>query len=139
MENNKNKKSVKFQGDMLNFCDFIQVFVFTRNHHLKSMFSPDHSADIFMAQYWVVWFRFNGLLRQYFSLYQAVSQRRRGWSGERRCWVNFQCRGVLLVWMIEGQGPITLAVGAGGGCSDIISLIYLFFFLLLFERRPDIG
>ena len=35
MENNTNKKSVKFQGDMLNFCDFIQVFVFTRNHHLK--------------------------------------------------------------------------------------------------------
>ena len=33
MENNKNKKSVKFQGDMLIFCDFIQVFVFTRNHH----------------------------------------------------------------------------------------------------------
>ena len=37
MENNKNKKSVKFQGDMLNFCDFIQVFVFTRNHHLKKL------------------------------------------------------------------------------------------------------
>ena len=36
MENNKNKKSVKFQGDMLNFYDFIQVFVFTTNHHLKS-------------------------------------------------------------------------------------------------------
>ena len=36
MENNKSKKSVKFQGDMLNFYDFIQVFVFTRNHHLKS-------------------------------------------------------------------------------------------------------
>ena len=35
MENNKNKKSVKFQGDMFNFCDFIQVFVFTRNHHLN--------------------------------------------------------------------------------------------------------
>ena len=35
MENNKNKKPVKFQGDMLNFCDFIQVFVFTRNHHLN--------------------------------------------------------------------------------------------------------
>ena len=38
MENNKNKKSVKFQGDMINFCDFIQVFVFTRNHHLKRHF-----------------------------------------------------------------------------------------------------
>ena len=35
MENNKNKKSIKFQGDMLNFCDFIQVYVFTTNHHLK--------------------------------------------------------------------------------------------------------
>ena len=35
METNKNKKSVKFQGDLLNFCDFIQVFVFTRNHHLN--------------------------------------------------------------------------------------------------------
>ena len=35
MENNKNKKSVKFQGDMLNFYDFIQFFVFTTNHHLN--------------------------------------------------------------------------------------------------------
>ena len=34
VENNKSKKSVKFHGDMLNFCDFIQVFVFTTNHHL---------------------------------------------------------------------------------------------------------
>ena len=36
VENNKNKKSVEFQGDMLNFCDFIQVYVFTTNHHLKT-------------------------------------------------------------------------------------------------------
>ena len=48
---------------------------------------------------------------------------------ERRCWVNFQCRGVLLVWMIVGQGSIALAVGAGGGCWDIFSLVYLFSFL----------
>ena len=48
---------------------------------------------------------------------------------ERRCWVNFQCRGVLLVWMIVGQGPIALAVGAGKGCLDIFSLICLFSFL----------
>ena len=34
-EYNKNKKAVKFQGDMLNFCEFIQVYVFTTNHHLK--------------------------------------------------------------------------------------------------------
>ena len=30
-------------------------------------------------------------------------------------WVNFQCRAVLQIWMIVGQGPIALAVGAGGG------------------------
>ena len=40
MENNKNKKSVKFQGDVLNFCDFIHVFVFTTNHHLKAASVP---------------------------------------------------------------------------------------------------
>ena len=31
-----------------------------------------------------------------------------------RCWVNFQCRGDLPIWKIVGQGPATLAVGAGG-------------------------
>ena len=34
-------------------------------------------------------------------------------------WVNFQCRGVLLVGIIVGQGPTALVVGAGGGCLDI--------------------
>ena len=43
------------------------------------------------------------------------------------------------IWMIVGQGPIALAVGAGGVClefflSSIISLL----FLPLFGRRPDI-
>ena len=44
----------------------------------------------------------------------------------RRFWVIFQCRGVLLIWIIVGQGPVALAVGAGGGCLDIFSLIYPF-------------
>ena len=43
----------------------------------------------------------------------------------RWCWVNFQCRGVLLIWIIVGQGPIALAVRAGGGCLDIFSLSIL--------------
>ena len=47
---------------------------------------------------------------------------------EQRCCVNFQCWGVLLVWMIVGQGPIALAIGAGGGCLDIFSLILSFLF-----------
>ena len=47
----------------------------------------------------------------------------------RRCWVNFKCRGVLLIWIRVGQGPTALAIGAGGGCLDIFSLIYHFSFL----------
>ena len=42
-------------------------------------------------------------------------------------WVNFQCRGVLV-----GQGPIALAVAAGGGGLDIS-----FLFLSSSGRRPD--
>ena len=34
--------------------------------------------------------------------------------------------GVLLVWIRVGQGPTALAVGAGGGCLDIFTLIYPF-------------
>ena len=47
----------------------------------------------------------------------------------RWCWVNLQCRGVLLIWIRVGQGPTALAVGAGGGCLDIFSLVYYFSFL----------
>ena len=47
----------------------------------------------------------------------------------RRCWVNFQCWGVLPIRIIVGQGPVVLAVGAGGGCLDIFSLISYFSFL----------
>ena len=30
---------------MLNFCDFIQVYVFTTNHHLKASGQPDFSFE----------------------------------------------------------------------------------------------
>ena len=63
------------------------------------------------------------------------------WGGRvvRRCWVNFQCRGVLLIWIIVGQGPIALAIGAGGGVwTFFLSSITSLFFLPLSGRRPDI-
>ena len=44
----------------------------------------------------------------------------------RWSWVNFQCRGVLLLRKIVGKGPTALVVGAGGGCLDIFSLVYFF-------------
>ena len=47
----------------------------------------------------------------------------------RWCWVNFQCRGVLLIWIRVGQGPAALAVGAGGGCLGVFSLVCRFSFL----------
>ena len=56
----------------------------------------------------------------------------------RWCMENLQSRSVLLIWIIVGQGSTTLAVGAGGGCLDIFSLVYLFSFLSHFGRRPDI-
>ena len=57
----------------------------------------------------------------------------------RGCWVNFQCRDVLLIWIIVGQGPIALAVGAGGGVwTFFLSSITSLFFLPLSGRRPDI-
>ena len=39
-----------------------------------------------------------------------------GWSGRvvRWCWVNFQCLGVLQIWILVGQGPTVLTVRAGG-------------------------
>ena len=41
------------------------------------------------------------------------------------------------IWITVGQGPTALAVGAGGGCLDILSLIYPFssFFLSLGDGR----
>ena len=47
----------------------------------------------------------------------------------RWCWVNFQHRGVLLIWITVGQGTSALVVGAGWGCLDIFSLVYHFSFL----------
>ena len=50
----------------------------------------------------------------------------------RRCWVNFQCRGVLLIWIIVGQGPIALAEGEGWSCwTFFLSSIFSLFFLPL--------
>ena len=49
----------------------------------------------------------------------------------RRFLVNFQCRGVLLIWIIVGQGPIELLVDAGGGRLDFFfSSIFSLYFSL---------
>ena len=43
------------------------------------------------------------------------------------------------IWITVGQGPTALAVGAGGGCLDLLlSPILSLLFLPLFRRRSDI-
>ena len=69
------------------------------------------------------------LSRKYLCRFLVVMKNVGGGRVVRWCWVNFQCRGVLLVWIRVGQGPIALAVDAGGGCLDIFSLVYRFSFL----------
>ena len=44
------------------------------------------------------------------------------------CWVNFPVPGCPTICITVGQGPPALAVGAGGGCLDIFTLIYYFSF-----------
>ena len=55
------------------------------------------------------------------------------------CWVNFQCRGVLLIRIIVGQAPTALVVGAGGVVwTFFLSTVISYFYLPLSGRRPDI-
>ena len=43
------------------------------------------------------------------------------------------------IWIIVGQGLTALAVGVGGGCFDIFTLVYLYSSLSpSLGRRPDI-
>ena len=69
-------------------------------------------------------FGLNGPLRQYFSLHRTVSQK--GWSGGAKVLGNLPVPGRPTILIAVGQGPIALAVGAGGGCLDIFTLVYPF-------------
>ena len=56
-----------------------------------------------------------------------------GWSGGAKVLGKLPVPGRPTIWMIVGQGPTVLAVGAGGGCLEIFTLHYPFssFFLSL--------
>ena len=52
--------------------------------------------------------------------------------------VNFQCRGVILIWIIVGQGPTMFAEGADGVVwIFFLSSITSLFFVPLIGRRSD--
>ena len=48
------------------------------------------------------------------------------WSGCAMVLGKFPVPGRPLIWTIVWQGPFALAVGAGGGCLDIFTLLCLF-------------
>ena len=50
-----------------------------------------------------------------------------GWSGGAMALGKLSVPGRPTIWITVGQGPTALAVGAGGGCLDIFTLIYPFF------------
>ena len=62
-------------------------------------------------------------------IYQSASERLiavKGWSGDAMVLGKLPVPGRPSVWITVGQGPTALAVGAGGGCLDFFTLIYLF-------------
>ena len=50
----------------------------------------------------------------------------RGWSGGAKVLGKLPVPGRPTILITVGQGPAALAVGAGGGCLDIFTLIYPF-------------
>ena len=59
--------------------------------------------------------------------YNLVSHCKYGWSGGAMVLGKLPVPGRPTIWITVGQGPTALAVGAGGGCLDIFTLIYPFF------------
>ena len=68
----------------------------------------------------------------------AQSVGHRGWSGGAMVLGKLPVPGRPTVLIKVGQGPIALAVGAGGGGLDIFTLVYPFSPLSPSGRRPDI-
>ena len=61
------------------------------------------------------------------ALSSDVQSKIRGWSGGAMVLGELPVPGRPTIWITVGQGPTALAVGAGGGCVDIFTLIYPFF------------
>ena len=60
-------------------------------------------------------------------IHNSVSKR--GWSGGAMILGKLPVPGRPTIWITVGQGLTALAVGAGGGCLDIFTLVYLYSFL----------
>ena len=66
------------------------------------------------------------LSASYCTLFSACSFLKGGWSGGAMVLGKLPVPGRPTIWIIVGQEPVALAIGAGGGCLDIFTLLYLF-------------
>ena len=69
------------------------------------------------------------LMRRSAILIIAFIRDCQGWSGGAMVLGKLPVPGRPIIWIKVGQGPTALAVGAGGGCLDIFTLIYPFYSL----------
>ena len=61
------------------------------------------------------------------STFLSPLEKNWGWSGGAMVLGKLPVPGRPTILITVGQGPTALAVGAGGGCLDIFTLIYPFF------------
>ena len=66
-------------------------------------------------------------VRTHSAIYMDYLDHTRGWSGGAMVLGKLPVPGRPTILITVGQGPTALAVGAGGGCLDIFTLIYPFF------------
>ena len=68
----------------------------------------------------------SGIYLESLLMFESLTKRR-GWSGGAMVLGKLPVPGRPTILITVGQGPIALAVGAGGGGLDIFTLIYPFF------------
>ena len=89
---------------------------------------PDNSS-IFTAEAKAIdiaLYRIRDQPEKQFIIYSDSPSVLRGWSGGAMVLGNLPVPGRPTILITVGQGPIALAVGAGGGGKDIFTLIYPF-------------
>ena len=77
-----------------------------------------HQTFLFLGQLWQLF--------EVFQILEFLRYYRRGWSGGAMVLGKLPVPGRPTILITVGQGPIALAVGAGGGGLDIFTLIYPF-------------
>ena len=64
---------------------------------------------------------------------------RSGWLGQAMVLGSFQCRGVLLLWHMVGQGPAVLSAGAGWVGFFCVCFFFILSILSSFSNVSSVG